>query len=367
MSVTSSQLPRYFPEFAWGGFALLSTLAVVALEAGETIPFHLVWVSLTLLYAFREWTLMTTLLVLSVVCVASGIALGWTVAQNSAGIDEISEVPLMAAMFLAMVFHSQRRQAALDAARRAADRELQLARDRDFVREASHGLRTPITVARGHAELILATHPSGETAEDARVILDELSRLNGISDRLLLLAVADHPAFLRPTTIQFEHFLNDTVARWKSAASRRWTLDIDARGSLGADEQRLGNALDALIENAVKFTRDADAITITGRSRGSRAVIEVTDTGEGISSDELPRIFDRFARGTSRLPNRAGTGLGLAIVKAIVEAHEGSIVVDSNLGSGTTFRLELPGFCPESEMVEVTADVVSLGPQTQPV
>lgn len=116
-------------------------------------------------------------------------------------------------------------------------------------------------------------------------------------------------------------------------------------GVLIADEERLQTTLDALIENAIKFTRDHDRITIVGRHEGSTAVIEVSDSGEGILQDQLTRIFDRFSPlGERRGRRNGGTGLGLAIVKAIVEAHGGTVAVESELGVGTTFSLFIPGF-----------------------
>jgi len=119
----------------------------------------------------------------------------------------------------------------------------------------------------------------------------------------------------------------------------------DAKRNFTADEEQLQSTLDALIENAVKFTRDDDRIAIVGRNDGSTAVIEVSDTGNGIPPDQLTLIFDRFSRlDEGRRRGNGGTGLGLAIVKAIVEAHGGSVRVRSELGEGTTFSLFIPGF-----------------------
>ena len=116
----------------------------------------------------------------------------------------MTEVPLMAAMFLAMVWHAQRRQSALDEAARAAERE------RELVRDLSHQLRTPITAARGHVELLLSSGLGSQERGDAEVVLDELTRLSRISDRLLLLAVVEDPAFLRK---------GDSTPRISSSAS----------------------------------------------------------------------------------------------------------------------------------------------------
>src|SRR3954464_1689355 len=148
---------------------------MVALDEWQTVPFHLVWVSLTILYGFRVWRLGAMAFVLIVVGLTAGAALG-----GGSGVDEMTEVPLMSAMFLAMVWHARRREAALAAANAAA------ARERDFIRDASHLLRTPITVARGHAELV-AAGADGQNAQDLGVVVDELGRLSRISSRLLVL------------------------------------------------------------------------------------------------------------------------------------------------------------------------------------
>jgi len=219
-----------------------------------------------------------------------------------------------------------------------------LERERNLVRDASHELRTPITVARGHAELIRQTE-TGQAAEDAEIILDELARLSRIAERLLILAAVEHPEFLRRAPIDLERLIVDTARRWSVAAPRRWRINAPVEGVLYADEERLQSTLDALIENAVKFTHEDDRITVVGRTEVTTAVIEVSDTGDGIPPEQLSRIFDRFSRVDEGRPRgNGGTGLGLAIVKAIVEAHGGSVQVSSQLGQGTTFSLHIPGF-----------------------
>ena len=147
MSGIGSTLRRHRIEVAWGAFALANVAVILLLFQWETIPFHLIWVSLTLLYGYRVWRLRTTATLLAVVVAVTGAAFAWSVIRAAEGFDEVGEVPLMAAMFLAMVWHARRRQAAVEEARRRAEREHRmLERQREFVRDASHGLRTPITV-----------------------------------------------------------------------------------------------------------------------------------------------------------------------------------------------------------------------------
>ncbi|HET9249338.1 MAG TPA: HAMP domain-containing sensor histidine kinase [Actinomycetota bacterium] len=331
---------------AWGAFAVANVAVILAVSRWETIPFHFVWVSLTLVYGFRRWRLRTTTVLLFIVIAATGAALAWSIVRGHEGPDELAEVPLMAAMFLAMVWHAERRQSAIEQARRLAESEHQLLMaQREFVRDASHELRTPITVARGHAELIRATHGDGQVAEDAEVILDELGHLSKLSERLLLLTTAGHPGFLSSGPVDVEALFEGLARRWIPTAPRDWQIRIGARGSILADRERMETALDALLENAVAATDVGATIALACRAVGEELLIQVRDEGVGISDQDLPRIFDRFSRVQGhRARANGGTGLGLSITKAIVEAHGGSIDVDSEPGRGTNFRIVLPGF-----------------------
>ena len=255
MSAIESTLRRHWVEVAWGAFAAANVAVILTLTDWETIPFHFVWVSLTLVYGFRLWRLRTTMVVLLVVIAVTGAALAWTVSRGGEGPDELTEVPLMAAMFLAMVWHAHRRQLAMEETRRLAESEHRLLEgQREFVRDASHELRTPITVARGHAELIRDSGIDEQVAKDVDVVLDELGRLSRLSERLLILTAADHPGFLSKEAVQVEPFVVGLMRRWSPTAKRAWRVQVAAEGTVCADRERLETALDALLENAVKAT-----------------------------------------------------------------------------------------------------------------
>lgn len=342
MSGTASTARKRWVEAAWGLFVAANVVVIAFLPEWEAIPIHLIWLSLVLVYWVRRWPVRPTVVVLAVIFVLTATLQLWTASRLGNGLSEPAEAPLLAFMFGAIVWHTYRRWLAVEEARRLAKAQ------REFVSDTSHELRTPITVARGHAELIRMAYPGQQAAEDADVIIEELSCLSTMSDRLLLLAAADHPGFLRSAPIDLGLVLAHTAARWRIAARRKWSFNIDLPAKLVADQDLLVNAFDALLENAARFTDEDDTIMVNARVEGDVAVIEIEDSGIGIAPDDLPRIFDRFFHAGDQSRRDGGTGLGLAIVKAIVEAHKGTISVTSELGVGTAFRICFTGLMPTS-------------------
>jgi signal transduction histidine kinase len=319
-------------------------------DSWETIPFHFVWISLTLVYGFRVWPMRATLFVLVFVMVATAASIGLDAFNGIQLWGELFEVPLMAAMFLAMVWHARRRVDALQVAEgRAEERRSLLERQERFVHDASHELRTPLTIARGHLELLRL---DGHERAELDVALDELGRIDAIIERLLVLAAADQPDFVLKTEIELESFLEDVFVRWADVAPRAWRLGPLAAGRLYVDADRLRAALDALLENAVKFSRERDAIELRSRPYGAGSVlIEIEDEGCGVPPDALERIFDRFARAdAARTRTDGGVGLGLAIVDAIAKGHGGRCSV-VNTGHGSIFALQLPAFTSQERDV----------------
>lgn len=338
-------IPRYRVELLWAAFAACSYAAMIAWPSWETIPFHFVWISLTVLYGFRVWPLGATLILLAVVMTLTAVSIGFDAFRGIQLWGELFEVPLLAAMFLAMVWHARRRVDALQIAeQRSEQRRSLLERQERFIHDASHELRTPVTIARGHLELVSA---QGTQAAELEVALDELARIDAIIERLLVLATADQTDFLHLEEIDVEAFLEDVFMRWSEVAPRAWRLGPMAAGRLRVDPERLRTALDALLENAVKYTWENAAIELRARYEGAwRLVIEVEDEGTGVPDEALHRIFDRFARAdAARTRTAGGVGLGLAIVDAIAKGHGGYSTVE-NTGHGSIFGLHLPCFAP---------------------
>ena len=262
------------------------------------------------------------------------------------------EVPLLITLFAGIAWTVSRRLDALRAAEeRAEERRSLLERQERFIHDASHELRTPVTIARGHLELL---EPNAKDGAELEIALDELKRIDAIIGRLLLLAAADQPDFVVPSEIELEEFLEDVFIRWSAIAPRVWHLGPLAGGRLRVDPDRLRAALDALIENAVKYTREESAISLRARRLVADSVlIEVEDEGSGVPDEALRRIFERFGRAdAARTRSDGGVGLGLAIVDAIAKSHGGRCRVRSS-PTGSVFTLQLPGFTATKAPAEV--------------
>jgi signal transduction histidine kinase len=334
---------RFWLDLVWVGFALANLAAMALAPEWETVPFHFIWVSLTVLYGYRVWGPRVTAGLLTAVVLSTGTLLVHDVVQHAQPADELAEVPLMGAMFLAMVWHAQRRRSAMEDLRQVSDANLRLLhRERQFIQDASHELRTPITVALGHAELVERASREPERAEDARIVVDELQRLRRLADRLLLLATSEDPDFLSRSPVRVEQLLATILQRW-APIGRRWRLDPSEPATVVGDADRLGLALDALVENAVKHTGPDDEIRLGARRQGDVVAIVVADSGTGMPADRLEGIFERFTRlDEARSRDLGGVGLGLAIVKAIAQAHGGTVAGRSAPGGGSVFQLLLP-------------------------
>jgi signal transduction histidine kinase len=343
----------YRADLAWVAFVLLNLLAMQLIPAWQTVPFLIIWISLTAVYGWRLWRFGSALATVLVVTLATGGLIGWQVLRGKQDGDYLAEVPLLALLFVVMVWHSRRRLAALEEMKKVSDHNLQLLdQQRQFLQDASHELGTPIAIALGHTELIERAAASAASASasasdkaiaaDARIAVDELLRIRRLTSRMLLLASTDDAAFVQLAPVDTEEVVLETLRRW-SHIPRRWSIDVAEDASVLGDADRLTLALDALIENAVDHTEPSDQIELAVRRDGPNVVIAVEDTGSGIPAAEIDRIFSRFSRIDSGR-NRAtgGFGLGLAIVKAIAEAHNGSVRVTSNLGTGSVFHLHLP-------------------------
>jgi signal transduction histidine kinase len=353
------------PEWAWLGFAVVN-LAVIELmihqggmSGWETVPFHFIYVSFTILYGFRAWRTGRTAVGILFVTASTGLLTVHAISAGQEDVPELTEVPLMTLMFLAMVYHVIRRQQATAIAQQlAVERQALLDREHAFLSDASHELMTPLTIARGHLELIDrdVTDPDAATVPETRdLVLAELGRMERIVDRLLLVERALSPEFLRLMPTDVGDLVTMIFRRWPAAADRRWVLEAVAPGTVSLDADQLTQALDLLLENAVAFTQPGDTIAVGSRASGDNLVIWVRDTGKGIDPDVLPHIFQRFFRGDAGRSRRTGgAGLGLSVARAVVVAHGGEIRAESLPGQGATFEIDLPGLGKREPVTRTT-------------
>ena len=222
---------------------------------------------------------------------------------------------------------------------------------RDFVANVSHELRTPLSILRGYIETML-DDPKMPRAECARIleVMDQHSKRLGLlaNDLLTLAQLESGSSTLIVSEIDLLRFFTDLVRDWqKEFSSKRLKARVNVADdcpSLSADEARLREVFDNLLDNAVKYSNKNAEIRLGAERRGNTVVLSVSDDGIGISAQDLPRIFERFYRvDKARSRELGGTGLGLSIVKHIAQLHAGSVEAESEPSKGATIRLIFPG------------------------
>lgn len=191
---------------------------------------------------------------------------------------------------------------------------------RRFLDDAGHELKTPLTVLRGHLEVLDLGSPE-EVAETRDLLLDEVDRMSRLVGDLILLAKSDRPDFVRVEPVELSDLTEDLLAKCSGLGERTWSIDATAGARVEVDAQRLTQAVLQLADNAVRHTRPGDRVAVGTAYDGRRLRLWVRDTGPGLAPEDRTRVFDRFARADDR--DHEGFGLGLSIVGAIAEAHGG--------------------------------------------
>ncbi|MBM2828096.1 MAG: hypothetical protein HW408_628 [Actinobacteria bacterium] len=218
----------------------------------------------------------------------------------------------------------------------------------DFVSNASHELRTPLTNIRGYLEAMEDTLKEGAPVDPSffSIACANAIRMDRLIEDLLELSRAESGQTpLEIEEVPLAAFLERVAALHRPAAERAGkTLAVHGEdATLRADTRKLTLAVSNLLDNAIKYGREGGQIGLAGRAEEGACILEVTDDGPGISTEHLPRIFERFYRvdqGRSR--DLGGTGLGLSIAKHIIESHGGTIRAESRLGVGTRFLIRIP-------------------------
>lgn len=258
--------------------------------------------------------------------------------------DQRTEVGRLATALNGMLAQIQAAFAATAASEESARRSEQ--RMRRFVADAGHELRTPLATIRGFAEL----YRQGASTDPGMVlsrIESQAQRMGLLVEDLLLLARMDEQRPFERHPVDLLAVAADAVLDARARApQRRITLEVmpdSAPAEVLGDDARLRQVVGNLVGNALDHTPESADVTVRVGAAGSDAVVEVSDTGPGLTEDDAARVFERFYRADeSRARTSGGSGLGLSIVAAIVAAHGGTVGVDSAPGKGATFRVRLP-------------------------
>jgi signal transduction histidine kinase len=219
----------------------------------------------------------------------------------------------------------------------------------EFLMIASHNLRTPLTVMRGYIEMAEQATTADELKAIIKTIQESVVRLHLLSEDLLTISTLESGGeMLSKSPTEAKHFLEATVSEFALLAEKkrlRWqfTNDIPDGVKLNLSQSNMRSALGNLLDNAIKFTKEDGSIAVTAVLDGQQLVFTVTDTGIGITTEEMPQLFTMFHRGTGTMHyDYEGAGIGLYLTKLIVEKHGGHIEVKSEIGHGSTFTVSLP-------------------------
>ncbi|HMF58019.1 MAG TPA: ATP-binding protein [Pyrinomonadaceae bacterium] len=219
---------------------------------------------------------------------------------------------------------------------------------REFLSNVSHELRTPLTAIRAFVETL--EEGAVDEAERERflsIISRNALRMHALIDDILELSSIESGAIkVEPSRVKLLPLVSDiTISLAARAAERNVHLknEIEPGAEVYADRQRLEQMLTNLIDNAIKFNREGGTVRVMHERGSERDLISIADTGEGVSQENLARVFERFYQvDRARSRERGGTGLGLSIVKHLARAHGGDVAAQSELGKGSTFTIELP-------------------------
>jgi signal transduction histidine kinase len=318
-----------------------NVVALATLAGWETAPIHVLVIVAGVFYVVRRPAAISSRDAIGFGAALTLATIGNELLEGIEPLNDLYESWLIVLLLVGLGWLAVRRaQFSDELARLVAERERLLRRQERLMYDLSHELRTPATIARGHLESLV--RPGRREFTAVEIALDELSRIDRIVKRLLLLARAERGSLVELSEIESEEFLEDVLLRWSETAARSWRLGPVPRGSLSVDPDALRIAVDVLLENAVKYTEPGDTIELRAHAENSRLVIEVADSGPGIPLDVAESIFVRSLRRPVR-EDRPGLGLGLAIVDAIARAHGGTCTLEPS-PRGSTFALRLPRF-----------------------
>jgi len=219
----------------------------------------------------------------------------------------------------------------------------------DFVSTVSHDLRSPLTLMRGYATMLeMAGELNDQQKSYTKMIIQGVDNMSKLVNNLLDLGRIDFGVGLQVENLPVLDILERVIGSLQMQAKQKeislgMEISKDLPHAIESDQALLQQAIYNLVENALKYTPEGGEVTIHLQTDGSALTFAVQDSGIGIPKSDLPRLFEKFYRGTNREAlSKRGTGLGLAIVKSIAERHGGKAWVKSELGKGSTFYLQIP-------------------------
>lgn len=224
---------------------------------------------------------------------------------------------------------------------------------RQLLDDVGHELRTPITVVRGHMELVDVHDPS-DVLQTRDLVVEEVDRMGVLVNDLLMLARAGESDFVQPRWVDLAPLTDQTLEKARALGDRAWRLERVASADAWLDPSRITQAWLQLAANAVKYSSPGSAISLGSRLHRGEVQLWVRDEGIGIAPDQLAAVRERFGRTREAESHAPGAGLGLSIVESIVAAHGGRLDIESEPGVGSTFTINLP-LGPERAREEVEA------------
>lgn len=343
LAIDSSRRSR---ALAVGWLVVAGTnLAVMYAALEESLPDDLIWASFALVYGLAPWSRLTTNVAFWGTTLATSVPMFMHLADGRSMLSELWQIVWTAVLVNLLIWHVNRQRAAQRQLLLLAEAERsRAARQELTTRFGSHEIRTRLSVARGFVELIRDSTTEDRTRMDSELVVGELVKVAALNSRLLTLAQVELKAEPTPVAFLLDDLVETVLHRWAPTADRAWSSDTSG-GIMFGNPERLESALDCLVENAVKFTEDGDLIGIEARVDRGEVVLSVVDSGAGIPQEDVARVFDTFQTG-SAARDKAGSGLGLAIVAAIAEGQNGTVEVDSLVGSGTRFTIRCPAYGP---------------------
>src|SRR5215467_6075220 len=256
---------RYRVETGWWIFVLANVAGILIFREWATVPFYFIWISLFLMYGWRLWGMRATLAALAIIVLVTAFSLGADVMSGDQPADALAGIPLMTVVFAALVLFARRSAAAREEIRREYEQDaVRLQYARHLLRHASHIVRTPLTIALGHAEILERTTDDAAAARDARVVIDELKRLKEATDRLLELATSHQPGFVRPVVTPLREVVAEACERWQEKGALIRPGEVDD-AVIRLDPGRLQEALDELIGNAITATPSGTPVEVSAR------------------------------------------------------------------------------------------------------